>query len=159
MWLNSSWNSKKHSIDNNKHIQIINFYAYSKYIKFSMFNMTHQTLWAWKKFPIFGEGKKAQNIKWSRWKSHHHIQHTVKPCCRGLKLLYTKMWNFVFSAKRKITNMFFFQGNRIISVILEYQESVHLIINQMFYCPYVTKSIGGHLAFLSQPVFVPFCPA
>ena len=38
------------------------------------------------------------------WKSHHQIKRIRKPYCRSFKLLSTKMWNFVFFARRQITD-------------------------------------------------------
>ena len=46
-----------------------------------------------------------------------------------VKLLSAKIWNFVFFARRKITDarlfVFFSRGNRIDPVVLKYRERAH----------------------------------
>ena len=62
-------------------------------------------------------------------KSHRHIQFIIEPYCRSFKLLYTKIWNFAFFVRRKVTDayylLFFLKGDRIEIMVLEDRESVH----------------------------------
>ena len=52
-------------------------------------------------------------IKAYQWKLNHQTQRIGKLCSKVVKVLSAKMWNFVFLARRKITDtclLFFFQG-------------------------------------------------
>ena len=58
------------------------------------------------------------------------MQRTREPYSRGFKLLSAKMWNFVYFARRKITDaclfaVFFPRGDRIDPVGLKRREMAH----------------------------------
>ena len=66
----------------------------------------------------------------SEQKSQHQIQRIRQPSCRCFKLLSTKMWNFVFFARRQITDaclfvVFFSRSDRINTVVLECHNRTH----------------------------------
>ena len=81
------------------------FNADFKYISFIKFSRTYQKLRAWEVLPYFWKwGKHPLKVTESSWKSHHQIQRIREPYCRSFKLLSRKMWNFVFFARRQITD-------------------------------------------------------
>ena len=61
---------------------------------------------------------------------HHPIQGIREPYCRSFKLLSTKMWNFIFLARKEdhgcvFIYFFFPRGDRIDPVVLECGERAH----------------------------------
>ena len=59
-----------------------------------------------------------------------------EPYCRSFKLLSTKMWDFVFYARRQIMGeclfVFFPRGHRIDQVVLECRKWAHSNGNEKF---------------------------
>ena len=53
-------------------------------------------------------GKHPLKVIQSQLKLHHQIQRIRGPCCRRFKLLFLKMGNLTFFARRKITDAWLF---------------------------------------------------
>jgi hypothetical protein len=81
------------------------YYADSKYIKFIIFIVTHQKLRALENWCL----KKGKHpIKVLNLNENHTIRFSVSenPYDRGFKLPYEKVLNFLFFARRKMTDAF-----------------------------------------------------
>ena len=97
----------------------LHFNADFKYVSLIKSSLTHQKSRAWENLPYFKKigGKQPLKVIESEWKSHHQIQRIREPYCWSFKLLSTKMWNFVFFARRQISGaclfvcLFFSQGS------------------------------------------------
>ena len=76
-------------------------------------------------------------------KPHHQIQRIREPYCTSFKLLSTKMWNFVFFARRQdigsvficLFFCFFSRGDRIDPVVVESYDRAHSNGNALFKRP------------------------
>ena len=75
-----------------------------KYIRLIKFSLTHKKLRAWENWPYFRKlGETPFKSHRILRKAHHQIQRMREVYSRSFKLLFTKMWNFVFFATRQIT--------------------------------------------------------
>ena len=74
-----------------------------KYMIFAKVSVAYQKLRAWKILQNFQKrGITALKVTESKLKSEHQIQRIWEPFCRSFKLLYTKIWNSAFFARRNV---------------------------------------------------------